>query len=83
LSSETNDLQKKINNGFSEKINVHFCGGWVLRKIKKSIDFGEMWYSHIQECGIEDQISLQFIQQKYTQNILPVEYQETWKYFYE
>jgi hypothetical protein len=76
-------IQKQITNGFSEKINIHFCAGWNIRKMcKKTEEFGELWYEHIQECGIEDQISLQFIQQKYIDNIIPVEYQETWKYFY-
>lgn len=77
-------IEMQINNGFSDKINIHFCGGWNIRKIcKKTEEFGELWYKHIQECGIEDQISLQFIQQKYINNIIVVEYQETWKYFYE
>jgi hypothetical protein len=77
-------IENQIKSGFSEKINVHFCGGWSLRKkCKITEEFGELWYSHILECGIEDQISLQFIQQKYIDNIIVVEYQETWKYFYE
>jgi hypothetical protein len=77
-------INMQINNGFSDKINIHFCGGWNIRKMcKKTEEFGELWYEHIQECGIEDQISLQFIQQKYIDNIIPVEYQETWKYFNE
>ena len=42
---------------------------------KKTEEFGE--------CRIEDQISLQFIQQKYIDFIIPTEYQEIWKYFYE
>lgn len=78
-----NYIKQQIKNGFSEKINIHFCGGWSLRKkCEKLKEFGEEWYSHILECGIEDQISLQFVQQKYIDNIIPVEYQETWKYFY-
>ena len=77
-------INMQINNGFSDKINIHFCGGWNIRKMcKKTEEFGELWYEHIQECGIQDQISLQFIQQKYIDNIIPVKYQETWKYFYE
>lgn len=76
-------IETQINNGFSEKINIHFCGGWVLKNKKKTEEFGELWYEHIKECGIEDQISLSFIQQKYIDFIIPVEYQETWKYFYE
>jgi hypothetical protein len=77
-------INKQINDGYDEKINIHFCAGWILRKMcKQAEEFGELWYSHIQECGIEDQISLQFMQQKYINHIIPVEYQETWKYFYE
>jgi len=77
-------IRKQIENGFSEKINIHFCGGWNIRKMcKLAEEYGECWFSHIQECGIEDQISLQFVQQKYIDSIIVTEYQETWKYFYE
>jgi hypothetical protein len=77
-------IENQINNGFSDQINIHFCAGWTLKKMcKKTEEFGELWYSHIQECGIECQISLQFIVQKYIDNIIPVEYQETWKYCYD
>lgn len=77
-------IKDKINRGFSEKINIHFCAGWNIKKMcKKTEEFGEMWYQQIQECGVEDQISLQFIQQIYIENIIPTEYQYAWKYFYE
>ena len=78
-------IQKKLNQGFSEKIDVFYCGGFqVKKKCEKMMEFGDLWYSNILECGIEDQISLQFIEQKYSKNILPLEYDKTiWKYFYE
>lgn len=77
-------IEAQIQAGFSDKINIHFCGGWNLKKnCKKTEEFGELWYSHILECGIEDQISLQFVQQKYIDYIIPVNIKETWKYFYE
>lgn len=77
-------IESQIKAGFSEKINIHFCGGWNLRKnCKKTEEFGELWHSHILECGIEDQISLQFVQQKYIDCIIPVNNKEAWKYFYE
>lgn len=77
-------INKQIENGYSEKINIHFSGGWNLKKkCKKVEEFGELWYSHILECGIEDQISLQFVQQKYIDNIIAVDDKYTWKYFYE
>jgi hypothetical protein len=80
----TKYINKQIKDGFSEKINIRFCGGWSLRKkCKKTEEYNESWYSHIKECGIQDQISLLFVQQIYIDNIIPVEYQYTWKYFYE
>lgn len=77
-------IEKKIHEGFSEKINIHFCGGFMIKK-KSEITkkFGEDWYNNILECGIEDQIALQFVQQKFIHHIVPLEYQESWKYFYE
>ena len=80
----TDYINRQISNGFSEKIDIHFCGGWkLIKRCQMAKDFGDEWYSHVLECGIEDQISLSFIQQKYIEHIIPVEYQETWKYFYE
>jgi hypothetical protein len=77
-------IENQLKKGFSEKINIHFHSGWILRKMcKKTEEYGEMWYEHILECGIECQIALSFIQQKYIDNIISTEYQHTWKYFYE
>jgi hypothetical protein len=80
----TQYIKKQIENGFSEKITIHFCVGFIIRKMcVLAEECGECWYSHIQECGIEDQISFQFVQQKYIDSIIATNYQETWKYFYE
>ena len=77
-------ITKQLENGFSEKIDVHFCSTvTVKKKCDKMIEFDELWYSHIQECGIECQISLSFIQQKYIDYICVLESKNIWKYFYE
>ena len=77
-------INNQLQNGFSENIDIHFCGGWTLRKMcKKTEEFGELWHKHILECGIEDQISLQFIKQIYKDFILPTETKYAWKCFYE
>jgi len=74
-------INKQLANGFSDKINIHYCATWTLKKMcKKTEEFGELWYENIKECGIECQISLQFVQQKFTDYIIPLEYQETWVY---
>jgi hypothetical protein len=87
-ASQKEQNMKYINNqltkGFSEKINVHFCSGWNIRKMcKLTEEFAELLYEHIQECGIECQISLSFVQQKYIGSIFILDHKETWKYFYE
>jgi hypothetical protein len=77
-------IEKQLKFGFSEKINIHFCIGFSLFKCcDKSREIGEIWYKHIQECGIEDKISFQFIRQLYDNEIMELEYQETWGYSFE
>jgi hypothetical protein len=79
-----NYITKKINEGFSDKLDIHYAMGFNLRK--KCIDsekIGEVWYSHILECGIEDQISFQFVKQLFSNLILTLNYQQTWKYSYQ
>jgi hypothetical protein len=80
----SNYITKQLKYGFSENISVFYCGGFSIRKnCELTHEFNEFWFNNIKECGIEDQISLQFVQQKYNTFILQLEYQETWKYFYE
>jgi len=77
-------IQSKISQGFSESISVFYCGGFSIRKrCDKTTEFNECWYRNIQECGIEDQISLQFVEQDFRPHIYGLKYQETWKYSYE
>ena len=77
-------IEKQLKLGFSEKINIHYCiGFFLIRTCDKSREIGEIWYKHIQECGIEDQISFQFIRQLYDNEIMELEYQETWKYSFD
>jgi hypothetical protein len=78
-------IKKQIESGYSEKITVFYCCGFIVRKQNYSIvnEFNEFWFSNIKECGIEDQISFHFVRQKFDDIILGLEYQETWKYFYE
>ena len=79
-----NYIEKKLANGFSETIGIHYCTGFNIRKNCKIVkEIGEKWLEDINECGIECQISFQFINQEYGEHILPLEYQATWKYSYE
>jgi hypothetical protein len=77
-------MTKQLANGYSEHLDVHFCSTVTVKKnCDKMVEFDELWYSHIQECGIECQISLSFVQQKYIEWIHVLEAKSIWKYFYE
>jgi hypothetical protein len=77
-------INSRISAGYSETNEIFYCGGWRLTKqCALAVEFGEFWLKEIQACGIEDQISLQFVVQKYGQYIYPLPYQETWKYCFE
>jgi hypothetical protein len=77
-------IENKIQNGYSEYINIFYCSGFTLKKMcEKTKEINEFWYKEIQECGIECQISFQFVQQKYGDLFFTLDYQESWKYFYE
>jgi len=77
-------IESKIAERGSDKLNVHYCGGFSIRKLsdEKVIKFNEEWFENILKCGIEDQISLQFVHQNYTDIILTVEYKACWDYNY-
>jgi hypothetical protein len=77
-------IETKLQNGYSDKNTIFYCCGWkLIKQCDRAKEIGELWFKEIQECGIEDQISFQFIVQKYGDYIHPLEYQETWKYCFE
>lgn len=79
-----NYIETQLKLGFSEKQIDHSIGGCQIRKVcNKTNLFGETWYKHIQECGIEDQISLQFIRKIFKDDILYLGVNETWKYMWD
>lgn len=66
-------IKNQIKNGLSEITPLHCACGFMIRnmKHKKTIEINTIWYQHIQECGIQDQISFFFVKQFFTQYILP------------
>jgi hypothetical protein len=78
-------IESKIAETGTDVLPIHYCGGFSIRKLSSKIvtKFNEEWYANILRCGIEDQISLQFVHQNYTNSILPIEYKECWKYLHE
>lgn len=57
-----NYIYKQISKGLNEH---HAACGFLIRNMKhdKIIELNTTWYQHIQECGIQDQISFFFVKQ--------------------
>lgn len=66
-----NYINKQIANGLREEIPQHSACGFLIRNMKhpKIDHINNCWYEHIQECGIEDQISFFFVKQLFYENI--------------
>ena len=68
-----NYIIKQLQNGLSDITDYHCACGFLIRNMKhpKINEINEMWYNHILECGIQDQISFFFIKQYFKDYILP------------
>jgi len=64
-------INKQIDNGLKKSTKKHATCSLLIRNMRhpKIIDINNSWYSHIQECGIQDQISFFFVKQLYTDDI--------------
>ena len=75
LESEkyVNYIRKQIENGLSEIQDKHCACPFLIRnmKHKKIVEINSTWYQHIQECGIQDQISFFFVKQLFSEYIYP------------
>jgi hypothetical protein len=60
-------INNQIKNGLSKSTEKHAMCNVLIRNMKHSKikDINNTWYSHIQECGIQDQISFFFVKQLY------------------
>jgi len=65
-------IQKQINNGFQETTKDHCACGYLIRNMKheKINEINTTWYEHIQECGVQDQLSFFFVKQLFEGYIL-------------
>ena len=67
-----NSQKKKGLEETYDKI-PHCACGFIIRNMKheKLHEICDMWYSNIQECGIQDQIPFFFVRQLYSEYIYP------------
>ena len=66
-------ISNQVKNGLSEITENHCACGFLIRNMKheKIIEINNTWYQHIQECGIQDQISFFFVKQIFNDCIYP------------
>jgi hypothetical protein len=66
-------INNQVNNGLSEITESYCACGFLIRNMKheKMIEINNTWYQHIQECGIQDQISFFFVKQLFNDWIHP------------
>jgi hypothetical protein len=66
-------IQKQVSHGLSETTTKHCTCNFLIRNMKheKTNLINETWFEHIQECGIQDQISFFFVKQIYDAYIFP------------
>ena len=64
-------IKEQINNGLSETTEKHAQCGLIIRNMKHPNinNLDKTWYSHIQKCGIQDQISFYFVKQLFMNDI--------------
>ena len=74
-------IESRLAMGYDAKKPQRISSGFSIRKqCPLAKEIGDMWFSEIQECGIECQISFQFVHQKYEDKILLFPYQYCWEY---
>lgn len=64
-------VTQQIKEGWKDNIKDHAMCGFLIRNMRhpKINEINELWYSHIQNVGIQDQISFYFVRQRYPDSI--------------
>jgi hypothetical protein len=64
-SKYINYITNQTNKGLADITDYHCMCGFLIRNMKheKIKELNTTWYQHIQECGIQDQISFFFVKQ--------------------
>jgi len=68
-----NYIAKQVSVGLSVYTKQHCQTGFMIKnmKHKKMIEINTIWFKHIQECGIQCQISFHFVKQLFDEFIYP------------
>lgn len=62
---------QEVAAGYHRNGEKHFQGGFIIYNLrnKKTRLFQDTWWDHIQRCGIQDQLSLYFVAQRFKDDI--------------
>jgi hypothetical protein len=60
-------IKNQVDLGFNPNDTLHVACGFLIRNNThpRMVELNELWYSHILECGIQDQISFYFVKQRF------------------
>lgn len=66
-------IKTQLDKGLQAITPYHCACGFLIRNMKheKILELNTTWYNHIQECGIQYQISFFFVKQLFTDDIYP------------
>jgi hypothetical protein len=60
-------VRQIVDEEFCDTTNIHCACGFIVRNMRHKVtrEINELWFQHIEECGIQDQISFFFVKQRF------------------
>ena len=60
-------VKQIVDEKLCDTTNIHCACGFIVRNMRHAVtrEIDEMWFQHIEECGIQDQISFFFVKQRF------------------
>lgn len=71
-------IEHQHRSGYKDIPLRHCCGFSIRKQSDLMKRIGERWYTHICRCGIEDQISWQFVIQDFPNCVYEIPYKDCW-----
>ena len=70
----TGYIKNRLTRGYNETSQVHFWCSFIIRDMQAPIvrRIGEKWFDEIEECGIDDQLSMFFTYQDFAEAFHPL-----------
>ncbi len=74
-------IEQKLAEGYNDTAEVHYNTGYIVRDMRSSAvrHFNNDWFQHILDCGIECQVGMYFLRQKYDSIIYSLAHDEAYR----